>query len=750
MAEFKEEESASESIATNMEVYAGDTIETKLPNIYDALKKIQRRIIWTLHVDKKKPNEKLKESSLVGRVMEYHPHGDASIAAAVTGMTQPFTYMVPMVHSMSNIGTYSGQPPAAPRYMDVMESDFAKDVYFGDMNLHMLKMVTRETGEGVEPAYLVPRIPMTLFIPSFGIAIAYRSRTVVCSLPELCAMTKRYIELRGSSMNWEKTVRSELAKYMLPDYPINCQLRNSKQLLKNYKEGNFDEKIVVDGVMTVYSDRIVVNTLPPDKDFETVTLEVGKQIKQAGTFENTNFQQMIDFTGKKQGIMFGQFNCVVKRGVNPFDVLASLKRRLQFTSSITPERAYTTPDGKLSRETPLTLLDKWYTVRRAAVLGDLKQTLKQLINEQRKLLALIIIVDHTDEVYQIFKNSEKSTDAIPLLRKRFRLSGMQAEYIAGLSFSSITKEGKDSLLQRLEKIKAEITEFNRKFTRIGEIMIESVDKIDNKYSKTYPRKCIVPKYIGTACYKGTGFIMLESEEEMDAILKRFPDAESIDFELFQSRCNPCAIGCDEDVIGDLPKYFKSKLVVPTIKVANTACVHKDGGAFVIDGCGVVPPADIVQYVPIGLSFSAILNNGERKFIDVTDKVMRKSITASPTLKDVVHVSSVVDGDSIVIHGNTSQPNRLVIERVPFGGKLRKIVVGKWRILAEIPVSDQRVVINIPPELRSRCNARHVVFEKLSSMQPGTRKECIFGRSDSGDFTLQPIRRKSSILLAKFK
>ena len=100
-----------------------------------------------------------------------------------------------------------------------------------------------------------------------------------------------------------------------------------------------------------------------------------------------------------------------------------------------------------------------------------------------------------------------------------------------------------------------------------------VDK-NNKYSKDYPRKCVVPKYVGTACYKGNGWIMLESEEEMDKILKQFPDAESIEFNLFQNHCNPCAIGCDEDIVGDLPKYFKSKLVVPTIKAANTARTGK--------------------------------------------------------------------------------------------------------------------------------------------------------------------------------
>ena len=450
MSEYKDMMTGSEVVDDTISSYADYTIATKFPNVIDGIKPVSRRILYTLHeVTQREHKTKMKEATLAGRVMEYHPHGDASISGAISTMSQPFTHIVPLVFSDSNVGTYSGEAPAAPRYVDVCESEAAKSLFFTDINPAMFKLVMCEAESGTEPANFIPRLPTALLVPVFGIAIGYQTRTVACSVEDLCQLTKEYIRLRNSCPDWSDKTRS-LIKYMLPDYPTSCLMRNSKQLLHDYRQGKFSSPILLDGTMRVCADRIIISTLPPDKTFKTTTSSIGREWRDSPSgWVHQTFAQTEDFTDQKQGEMYGDFNCVLRRGINPFDVLAQLKKKLQFTSSWSPDRRYVDEDGKMTVETPLTLLDKWYNVRYYAVLGDLKQTLNQMVNEQRKLLAQITVVDHTDEVVQIVKTSENDDETIRRLGKRFNLTKFQARFIASLKLSRRNKQGKADFIKAL-------------------------------------------------------------------------------------------------------------------------------------------------------------------------------------------------------------------------------------------------------------------------------------------------------------
>lgn len=754
MSEFKSDLTASECIGTNMAEFADYTIWTKLPNV-DGLKPVQRRILWKLHTspDFKKPG---KEASLVGEVMKMHPHGDASIADAITTMSQPFSHIVPLVYSDSNIGAYSndGKGAAAMRYVDVCESEAARSLFFGDINENMLHMIPCESELGVEPAYLVPRIPTALMIPAFGIAIGCRSGTSVLGLAELCELTKKYIKLHATHVDWRSKLKP-LIKYMLPDFPTYCHLRNGRQLLNAYAKGEFTTPILVDGVMKLKATEITFETLPPDKGFASVTFDVGKMWHEKNTWENQNFQQMEDFSGQEQGIMRGQFSCILRRGINPFDVLKELKKRVQFTSAWKPIPNYVDERGYMKQETPLSILDRWYNLRYAVVLGDLKQKLKAMVDRQRELLALIIVVDHTDEVYKIFKSASNEEATIDPLSKKFGLTRFQARYLSGLKLSQITAKGKDELKKDLEDIKQKMRELQDKFSRVNELMIESIEKFEKDFVKQYPRRCTVPEYVGYACYRGNGYWMLESLEEMDEVLKCF-DPDLIDFTVFPNK-NQDIVGLeiDDDYVGDVPKYFKAGGVWQNNGETCTAGVVKGGGALVSQGIKAKTD-NMSQAVPIyKTGFTYITKRGEVKVIPVDDSVMRKNFATGPTIRDAVFVSNAiptVNNDLIVIHASTSQPNYLVIERVKANDKLHKIVIGDWYVIAVVPSTELITMINVPKEIRSRCNVRHIVFENIgNSIQLGQRKGCLFGRGTAAlktDYTMSAWRRKSTIMLAK--
>lgn len=766
MSDYKEIITTSECVDDNMKTFADYTIETKLPHYLDGLKAINRRILVTLN--RMGPGLR-KELSVGGEVVTMHPHGDSSINTAISVMAQPFTHIAPLVFSDSNIGNYDGDDPAAARYVDVAEADIARELFFTDINPNMFDMVPCESESGTEPAYLIPRLPTTLIISSIAIAVGYQSRIPSMGIAEVCKLTKEYIKLRAEHLDWQTKVRKTLIKYMLPDFATDCLLRNSKQLLAEYKQGNFDAPILLDGTMEVTKDQINILTLPPGKVFKKTTFDVGMTMaKVKSSWESQNFQQMEGFSGDEQGIMRGFFMCVVRRGMNPFDLLATLKKKVQFTGYWRPERHYTDSTGRFRSETPLTLLDAWYTLRYNAVLGDLKQTLNNMVDQQRRLLALIIICDHDEEVFHIFKQAKDKEATVPELVKRFHLTKYQAKFIASLQMHQITAKGKDDLMAELEEVKRKMEELQKKFHRIPDMMIESIEKFEKMFVvKPYKqggtefdlsRRCIVPKYIGAAIYKGNGHIMISDEVEFDKILKNF-DPEFIDLKLFNQFGNLVAIGSDEDTDGvDLPKYLKAEYVDEIGKAKYTACMFKKGGASIVNG--LVPRQDAMDYtVPLECGddgrtrFTVIDKSGHIHSEIVDDKHLRKSVSSGPTMREAVWIGQSVSDDLIVIHGNSSQPNNLIIERINVADgaspRLRKIPVGSWRILAVVPPTTKRVYLNIPSELRQRCNVRHIVIDNLETIvKPEERINCTFGRTTiKSNFTLSPIRKKSTILVA---
>ena len=193
MSMFKEEMTTSEGVYLNMKEFSAYTIESKFPNVIDGLKPIHRRILLTLH---KNPHETPKEATVAGRVMEMHPHGDASIEDAIAGLAKPYANIVPLVESSSNLGTYDGERPAAARYVDVRHAETSEDLFFRHTEFSSLKFQPCESEKGVEPTNFVPVIPTTLIMSVMGIGLGFKSETSAISLKNLCAAAKKFVKMK--------------------------------------------------------------------------------------------------------------------------------------------------------------------------------------------------------------------------------------------------------------------------------------------------------------------------------------------------------------------------------------------------------------------------------------------------------------------------------------------------------------------------------------------------------------------------
>lgn len=706
METFKESMTAAEGVVVTMTDYAKYSAQSKFPNVIDSLKPVQRRIILTMHEN----SHVQKEATLAGKVMEKHPHGDASISAAISGLAQPFTQLIPLVASKSSVGTYVGEPPAAARYVDVYEADAANDLFFKGTDKSALRWVPCESEEGLEPANFVPVIPTAMIMPMIGIAVGYKTETSGVSIANACKLAKKFVELKFKYPDTYRKKALSLAPYMIPDFPSFCHLRNADQIVAEYKKGNFDCPFIIDGLIEVYKDNITVTTLPPDRTFGKTTQDAGETAAQDKTsWLYEHFTEMADYADKKQSNVKGNFRCVLRRGENPFDLLAMFRRQFQLSTKWSPTRIYFDEDiGSMTFETPITLLDKWASARYKVVLGGLKQRLNYLSEQYRKLLALIIVVDHAKEVCDIFRTAKDEEATVGILSKKFGLSIFQAKYLWTLPLKSLTAKGKQELLNELEGIKQKNKELQQKFVKIADEIISGIEAFEKKYAHAYPPKCTVPKYIGTACYKNTGWIQIENIDECDEVLRRFNT--DISFNLYDGPV--CVIGSDEPIMPNIepPKYLKASYMG-----SNSGCKYiavKAGDGIMLTSIPTAVGTIDGDPVPVGDKFSIITKEGYRQVIQTNAKLVRVTKSAmSPTIKSVIYTSPNVDDEVFVVHCNSKVPGVVNIDRIKGNAKISKIIVGKTTVLGIYKIGVP-VLFSIPDEISVRTPVKHVYVEDL--------------------------------------
>lgn len=162
-------------------------LERAVPSIYDGLKPVQRRILHAMKcVDDGKYN---KVANIVGQTMQYHPHGDASIADALVQLGQK-DLLVDCQGNWGNILT--GDGAAASRYIEARLSKFALETVFNPKTTHWMKSYD---GRKNEPVNLPIKFPLLLAQGVEGIAVGLNSKILPHNFNELCDAALSY--LRG-------------------------------------------------------------------------------------------------------------------------------------------------------------------------------------------------------------------------------------------------------------------------------------------------------------------------------------------------------------------------------------------------------------------------------------------------------------------------------------------------------------------------------------------------------------------------
>ncbi|MGH7958252.1 MAG: DNA gyrase subunit A, partial [Opitutaceae bacterium] len=161
-------------------------LDRAVPHIDDGLKPVQRRILHTLwDMDDGRFH---KVANIVGRTMSLHPHGDASIGAALVGIGQRAFLIEPQ----GNFGnTLTGDDAAAPRYIEARLTNFAKDVLF---NPKTTTWQLSYDGRQREPVTLPAKFPIVLLDGAEGIAVGLATKILPHNFNDLCRAAVNHLQ----------------------------------------------------------------------------------------------------------------------------------------------------------------------------------------------------------------------------------------------------------------------------------------------------------------------------------------------------------------------------------------------------------------------------------------------------------------------------------------------------------------------------------------------------------------------------
>ena len=301
------EESASITRVTGMYKdwfldYASYVIlERAVPSVEDGFKPVQRRIMQSMKdLDDGRYN---KVANIVGHTMQYHPHGDASIADAMVQIGQKDL----LIDTQGNWGNVlTGDRAAASRYIEARLSKFALDVVF---NPKVTDWQSSYDGRRKEPINLPVKFPLLLAQGAEGIAVGLSTKI----LPH------NFIELINASIKHLKNKKFKL----FPDFTTGGIAD-----FTNYNDGKRGGKVRVRAKISVVDkSTLLISELP----FTTTTSSLIDSILKANEKGKIKIKKIDDNTSSNVEILI-----YLPSGISPDKTIDALYAFTNCEVSISP------------------------------------------------------------------------------------------------------------------------------------------------------------------------------------------------------------------------------------------------------------------------------------------------------------------------------------------------------------------------------------------------------------------------------
>ena len=276
-------------------------LERAVPSLEDGFKPVQRRILHSMKdLDDGRFN---KVANVVGHTMQYHPHGDASIADAMVQIGQKDL----LIETQGNWGNIlTGDRSAASRYIEARLSKFALEVVFSPK---ITKWQSSYDGRRKEPINLPVKFPLLLAQGGEGIAVGLSTKILPHNFIELIDASIKY--LRGQKF------------IIYPDFPTSGIMD-----ITNYNDGLRGGRIKVRArISQLNKNTLVISQIP----YTTTTSSLIDSIVKANDKGNIKIKKIEDNTANDVEVLVH-----LPTGVSPDKTIDGLFAFTSCETSISP------------------------------------------------------------------------------------------------------------------------------------------------------------------------------------------------------------------------------------------------------------------------------------------------------------------------------------------------------------------------------------------------------------------------------
>ncbi|MBU1708536.1 MAG: DNA topoisomerase IV subunit A [Proteobacteria bacterium] len=498
--------------------------ERAIPDIADGFKPVQRRILQTLfNMDDGRFH---KVANVVGSTMKLHPHGDASIFAALVNLANK-GYLIDRQGNYGNI--YTGDQASAARYIECRLSPLARETIF---NKDLTEFVDSYDGRMLEPVALPAKIPLLLMQGAEGIAVGMATKIMPHNFVELLEAQIRI--LQGKEFEF------------FPDF-----LQGGYVDVSGYDQGNGRIKCRAK-IIEKNEKTIVIKELP----YTTTTQSLIESIEKAARSNRIKILSIDDYTAEEVEI-----EIKLARGIYAADTIRAL---YAFTDCEVP----ITPNLTLIKDnSPVNIsVNQVLEYNTHKLVGDLEHELNIELSRlkeklQHNLLEQIFIEE------RLYKKIEECKSYPAILET---VENSLQPYLADL-VREITKEDIERLLEirikrisryDIDKKRKDIKEINENIKEVTQSLTDMVGFTINyikcllkRYGNQYPRKTEITTFTEVQARKVALSNLTVTYDEKDGFLG------------YQVKGNPeTAISCSEyDKVMLLFKHGLYKIINVTEK-----------------------------------------------------------------------------------------------------------------------------------------------------------------------------------------
>lgn len=406
-----------------------------IPDIRDGLKTVHRRVIDAMYNHLPCKTKKIKTASIVGKVLQIsHPHGDSSVADAISLMATWFNHKEPLLDPQGNFGTITGESAASPRYTEAKLSQYALDCLLDELsyNDNIVDWRPTFTGSDKEPEYLPAKVPNLLINGTSGIGVGIISGIPKHNLAEVIDATLQYMD------NPSKPV------VLYPDHclPVDIIDTDFKAIC-----GKGHGKYRARGRIEVVEDRdrplLIIKTVPDGASL----VKIEEAIE--GLVEKKHIQvSRIDDKSTENEI---HLEIVLKKGVDPY-----YTRDVLFKST-DMEKSYSVDFRVLIDREPVRIgykayLEFFIKFRKMCKLRLYSNIIQHHNTKKHETEAFVKLLqsNKVEEVIKLIrnKNSKNDDELIRYLITKLKITDLQAKYIINAPLKKLSKNNLNNFIQQ--------------------------------------------------------------------------------------------------------------------------------------------------------------------------------------------------------------------------------------------------------------------------------------------------------------